>query len=93
MTEERRTIPLMRQSSAAAQDCPLAPPEHASVHSRTLHRACLILGGINQLAKHLGVPETDLRHWMAGSLKTPEAAFLAAVEVLLLHATGKGPPN
>ena len=93
MTEERRTIPLMRQSSAAAQDCPLAPPEHASVHSRTLHRACLILGGINQLAKHLGVSETDLRHWMGGSLKPPEAVFLAAVEVLLLHATGKGPAN
>lgn len=93
MTEERRTIPLMRQSSAAARDCPLAPPEHASVHSRTLHRACLILGGVDQLAKHLGVPETELRHWMDGSLKAPEAAFLAAVEVLLLHATGKGPAN
>lgn len=90
MTRERRTIPLMRELSAAARDCPLAPPEHASVYSRTLHRACVIVGGIAQLAKHLEVPETELRHWMGGDLQPPEVVFLAAVEVLLLHVANKG---
>jgi hypothetical protein len=91
MSSDRRTIPVMRQSSARAPDCPLAPPEHASVHSRALHRACLILGGIVQLAKHLGVPESDLRSWMTGnSGPPPEPVFLRAVEVLILYASGKG---
>src|SRR4051794_41029063 len=60
MSRERRTIPLMRELSAAAKDCPLAPPEHASVYARTLHRACLVLGGIEQLAKHLEASDVDL---------------------------------
>jgi hypothetical protein len=94
MGSERRTIPLMRQSSARAPDCPLAPPGHASVHSRTLHRACLILGGIVQLAKYLEVPESDLRRWMTGDLgPPPEAVFLRAVEVLILYVSGKGQSN
>jgi hypothetical protein len=90
MSSERRTIPVMRQSSARAQDCPLAPPEHASVRSRTLHRACLILGGVVQLAKHLGVPESDLRRWMTGDPGLPHEVFLRAVEVLILYVSGKG---
>jgi hypothetical protein len=93
MTRERRTIPLMRELSAAARDCPLAPPEHASVYSRTLHRACLILGGIAQLATHLDVQEIELRHWMGGDPQPPEAVFLRAVEVLLLHVANKGAAN
>jgi len=83
----------MRELSAAARDCPLAPPEHASVYSRTLHRACVIVGGIAQLAKHLAVTEAELRNWMNGDPQPPEAVFLAAVEVLLLHVSHKGPAN
>ncbi|HEV7476346.1 MAG TPA: hypothetical protein VGO02_01265 [Burkholderiales bacterium] len=96
MTRERRTIPLMREHSAAARDCPLAPPAHASVYSRTLHRACLILGGVGQLAVHLEVTEIELRHWMGGvggAPQPPEAVFLRAVEVLLLHVASKGSAN
>src|SRR5687767_15457691 len=52
MARERRTIPVVRRP-AAAKDCPLAPPEQASVFARTLHRACLIVGGIEQLAQQL----------------------------------------
>jgi hypothetical protein len=87
MSNERRTIPLVRELSAAARDCPLAPPETASVHSRTLHRACVILGGIAQLARHLGVDESELKRWMRGEPQVPEPVFLAAVEVLLLYAS------
>ena len=87
MSNDRRTIPLVRELSAAARDCPLAPPETASVQSRTLHRACVILGGIAQLGGHLGVPEAELSRWMRGEPQVPEPAFLAAVEILLLHAS------
>jgi hypothetical protein len=79
--------------SAAAKDCPLAPPEHASVYARALHRACLVLGGAAQLAKHLAVPDEELRQWMRGEGQPPERAFLGAVEVLLLHAGGAGRAN
>src|SRR5260221_2730204 len=86
MSRERRTIPLMREMSAAAKNCPLAPPEHATVYARTLHRACLVLGGIEQLAKHLEASDVDLRRCMGGEVKPPKAVFLAAVEVLTLTA-------
>jgi hypothetical protein len=90
MSRERRTIPVMRQMSAAAKDCPLAPPEHASVYARALHRACLVLGGVEQLAKHLEASEADLSRWLRGEEPPPERAFLAAVEVVLLHAGDAG---
>ena len=93
MSRERRTIPLMRETSAAAKDCPLAPPEHASVYARALHRACLVLGGVDQLAKHLDVTDAEIRQWLRGEEQPPERAFLAAVEVVLLHAGGEGRAN
>jgi hypothetical protein len=83
----------MRENSAAARDCPLAPPEHASVHSRALHRACLIVGGVQQLARHLDVPEADLQGWIRGEQPPPERVFLEAVEVILLNAGGQGRAN
>src|SRR5258706_12472949 len=93
MSRERRTIPVMLRMSRAAKNCPLAPPEHASVYARTLHRACLVLGGIEQLAKHLEASDVDLRRWMGGEVQPPERVFLAAVEVVLLHAGGAGRAN
>jgi hypothetical protein len=93
MSRERRTIPLMREMSAAAKDCPLAPPEHASAYARAVHRACLIVGGVQSLAKHLKVSEAELRRWMAGEEEPPEPVFLAAVEVILLYADGVGRAN
>jgi hypothetical protein len=93
MSRERRTIPLVRELSAAAKDCPLAPPAHASVYARTLHRACLVLGGVDQLAKHLDVPVADLGLWLRGEKLPPERVFLAAVEVVLLHAGARGRSN
>ena len=93
MTRARRTIPLMREMSGAAKDCPLAPPEHASAYARAMHRACLILGGVQYLAKHLKVSGEDLRRWMAGEEEPPEPVFLAAVEIILLYADGIGRPN
>ncbi len=92
MTRERRTIPVMRET-ATAKDCPLAPPAHASVHSRALHRACLVLGGIEQLARHLDVQDEALRGWLRGDGEPPERVFLAAVEIILLHSGSGGRAN
>ena len=93
MTRERRTIPLMRDNAAAARNCPLAPPESASVYARTLHRACLVLGGLQQLARHLEVPEDALRGWMVAEQEPPKPVFLACVEVVLLHAAAPASRN
>jgi hypothetical protein len=84
----------MRELSAAARDCPLAPPEHASVYSRALHRACLVIGGIELLAKRLEVSGEDLSRWLRGEEAPHERAFLECVEIILLHAGGgAGPAN
>ena len=83
----------MRELSAAAQNCPLAPPEHASVHSRALHRACLIVGGIEHLARRLEVSAMELEQWMRGMQSPPERAFLESVEIILLYAGGAGRAN
>jgi hypothetical protein len=80
-------------AAAAARDCPLAPPSHASVYSRALHRACLVLGGVGALARRLEVPEAELRRWIQGEVPPPERAFLEAVEVILLDAGGQGRAN
>jgi hypothetical protein len=93
MTRERRTIPLMRDLSSAARDCPLAPPEHASVYARTLHRACLVIGGIQPLAKRLEASEIDLQRWLRGEEQPPERVFLTSVEIVLLYAGGVGGTN
>ena len=83
----------MRELSAAAKDCPIAPPARTSVHARALHRACLVLGGADKLAKHLEIPEADLQGWLRGDEPPPERVFLAAVEIVLLHAEEPGQSN
>lgn len=93
MANERRTIPVMREHSAAARDCPLAPPAHASVYSRALHRACLVVGGIDLLSQRLEVDEDKLRGWLKGDEQPPERVFLACVEIVLLYASGGGRAN
>jgi hypothetical protein len=93
MSEEKRTIPLKREFPPGAIDCPLAPPRDAGIHARTLHRACLILGGIDLLARHLGIPVADLRNWLSGTDQPPEPIFFACVEIVLLHAEGPAQAN
>jgi hypothetical protein len=88
MARERRTIPMMRDLSAAARNCPLAPPQHASVHSRAMHRACLIVGGADKLAERLKVGTPQIQRWLLAEEMPPEAAFLACVEIILLYASG-----
>ena len=82
----------MRASTARA-DCPSAPPSRQTTYARALHRACLILGGVPQMAGHLGLPEATLRAWLEGRDDPPQMVFLAAVEIVLLHLERPGASN
>ena len=68
----------------------MAPPSRSTVYARTLHRACEILGGVSQLATHLEVRDADLKRWLDGDEDPPLEVFLAAVDVVLLHADSGG---
>jgi hypothetical protein len=81
------------QTSTARADCPAAPPSRQTTYARTLHRACLILGGVAQMAGQLGVPESTLRAWLEGRDDPPQMVFLAAVEIVLLHLEQSGASN
>lgn len=69
-----------------AADCGGAPASRATVYSRTLQRACEILGGIRPLAAHLRVDPDALTRWIDARGEPPREVFLAAVDVVLLHA-------
>ena len=78
------------QKTKTPADCPAAPPWRATVFVRTLHRACQIFGGMPQLAAHLQVAEGDLQRWVEALEEPPLDVFLAAVDVVLLHADSAG---
>jgi hypothetical protein len=84
-------IGVMRISTSAAADCPLAPPSRETTYVRALHRACLLLGGLAQLADHLKVSDYAIRTWLEGREEPPENVFLAAVEIIVLAA--ENPPG
>lgn len=83
----------MRQATATVRECPIALPQRASVYSRALHRACLIVGGLSALAQRLQVDEPGLRGWIEGDARPPEHVFLGCIEIILLDAGAQGPRN
>lgn len=60
-----------------------------SAQSRTLARAAEVLGGVAALASHLGVPEPALREWLDSGGEIPDAVFIAALEIVLIHLEGR----
>ena len=48
-----------------------------------LHRACQILGGLDQLAQHLRVSPVLLYNWLEGDDVPPSHIFLNAVDLVL----------
>jgi hypothetical protein len=83
----------MPASVSAKVDCPTPPASRHTTYARALHRACLILGGVDQLAKHLGLSEVAVRGWLEGRDDPPQMVFLAAVEIVLLHLDNTGSSN
>lgn len=76
----------MRAGAASSNDCPAARPGRKTTQARALHLACLALGGVAALARHLEATEAAVQTWLEGLEEPPASAFLAAVEVLLLDA-------
>lgn len=78
-----RTIARMKNLGISGDDCPLAPPPRVTVHTRVLHRACQILGGVEALSKHLGVSVITAHRWLEGEDEPPAVIFLKAVDLIL----------
>lgn len=53
-----------------------------TVQSRALQRAARLLGGVEALRLHLGVPMLHLLSWMEGKSRPPDAIFLRVVDLL-----------
>ncbi|MGH8742391.1 MAG: hypothetical protein ACREUN_15830 [Burkholderiales bacterium] len=77
------------RTGAATADCPAAAPSRRTIHARTIHRACLAVGGVAQLAAQLQASETAVRSWLEGIDEPRESVFLAAVEIVLLDAEAR----
>lgn len=73
----------MENLGIPADNCPVAPPPRVTVHTRVLHRACQLLGGVEALAKYLGVSRTLLHRWLEGEEEAPATIFLRAVDLIL----------
>jgi hypothetical protein len=65
-------------------DCPPLSKTHVTVYSRTLHRACEVLGGMAATSQHFGVPAATLARWIGGVEDPPLDVFLKAVDVVLM---------
>jgi len=74
----------MRPRVSPDADCPSPAPSRESTHARALHIACLLLGGLPELAAHLKASEAAVQTWIEGRDRPPESIFLAAVELILL---------
>jgi len=53
------------------------------VYVRTLHDACLILGGEHKLAEYLGVDMRTIAAWLNGNGRPPDPVFLRCVDLIL----------
>lgn len=74
----------MQEPASRPVDCPPLAKSSVTVYARTLHRACEVLGGLDALSRHLGVPAQTLARWIGGVEQPPLDVFLAAVDVVLL---------
>ena len=77
----------MTANAAAAHDCPSAASIHHDLYVRTLHRACVIKGGIAALASELQLRPTTVEQMLMGKIAVPLSVFFAAVDILLRPLT------
>ena len=73
----------MEKLGVPNDNCPVAPPPRVTVHTRVLHRACQIMGGVEHLARHLKVSPELLHAWLEGEEVPPAGVFLKAVDLIL----------
>jgi|tagenome__1003787_1003787.scaffolds.fasta_scaffold18847869_2 hypothetical protein len=67
---------------AAVHDiCPSQAKNH-HIYVRTLHEACVRLGGEHKLAHYLGVEVELVNAWLNGQGRPPDAIFLRCVDLV-----------
>jgi hypothetical protein len=70
--------------------CP-STSQNSHIYIRTLHDACLILGGEHKLAAYLGVPVARVEGWLNGRGTPPDSIFLRCLD--LIEAKRLGTPT
>jgi hypothetical protein len=73
----------MEKIEVPADNCPQAPAQLITVHTRVLHRACQVMGGIDRLADYLRVSHAMLLRWLEGDDVPPASVFLKAVDLIV----------
>lgn len=61
--------------------CP-STSHNAHIYIKTLHTACLILGGEHKLAAYLGVSTREVEAWLNGRGYPPDSIFLRCVDLV-----------
>lgn len=67
---------------AGMQDICPSTSQNAHVYIKTLHTACLMLGGEHRLAAYLGVPTDVVEAWLNGRGTPPDSVFLRCVDLV-----------
>jgi hypothetical protein len=62
--------------------CP-STAQDSHIYVKTLHQACLTLGGEHKLAEYLGVPVELVEGWLNGRGAPPDAVFLRCVDLVM----------
>jgi hypothetical protein len=75
----------MSLTNNAPNECPEAPGFRASLSTLILHEACQTAGGIEPLAKLLGVSPAALNRWLDGEEPPPEEIYQACIDIVLLY--------
>ena len=61
--------------------CP-STSRNSHIYIRTLHDACVILGGEHKLAAFLGVPVERIESWLNGHGAPSDAVFLRCLDLV-----------
>lgn len=72
---------LPRQDAGMQDICP-STSSNSHIYIKTLHEACLMLGGEHRLAAYLGVPVDDVESWLNGRGTPPPSVFLRCVDLV-----------
>jgi hypothetical protein len=61
--------------------CP-STSRNSHIYIRTLHDACLTLGGEHKLAAYLGVDVREVEAWLNGQGQPPDSVFLRCLDLV-----------
>jgi hypothetical protein len=61
--------------------CP-STSKNSHIYLKTLHEACLALGGEHKLAAYLGVSVNHVVAWLNGEEMPPDSIFLRCVDLV-----------